>query len=118
MGILHRLLSVSVGVAAGTLAYKLLKDYNDKNLIEGEYVTLPVEADAQPAPQGNSEPAIGQEPQPAPQKAAQKPDNGPNVNPVTLGTAEKPIMENGKLDPLRIACAEDFGEWDDMGCQG
>ena len=48
----------------------------------------------------------------------QRPDGGPNPNPVTLGAAEKPLDENGKLDPTRIASAEDFGDWDDLSCQG
>jgi len=28
------------------------------------------------------------------------------------------LFRSGKLDPARIASAEDFGDWDDLGCQG
>lgn len=104
MSVLRRLLSVGVGLAAGAFAYKLLKDYNDKNQLEGDYIELPLEK--------NTEPEETHAPAWQP-----RPDNGPLVNPVSLGTAEKPLTEDGKLDPTRIASPEDFGDWDDMGCQ-
>lgn len=101
MGILRRFLSVGLGIAAGAFAYKLLNDYNKDGHIEGDYVELPLQKD---------EPAEAQLPK--------TPDTAPNVNPVTLGTAEKPLTAEGQLDPTRIASAEDFGDWDDLGCQG
>lgn len=111
MGVLRRFLSVSVGVAAGAFAYKLLKDYNDKNLVNQEYVEVPTDGQ-EPAEKAKASEDV------VPQKAVQQPDNGPNVNPVSLGAAEKPLTENGKLDPTRIASPEDFASWDDLGCQG
>lgn len=109
MGILRSFLSVGIGLAAGAFAYKLLEDYNKKNHLEGEYIELPP----------HEEDDLWYEPEQSvsPQKSVQRPDHGPNPNPVTLGTSEKPLMENGKLDPTRIASAEDFVEWDEMGCQ-
>lgn len=104
MSVLRRLLSVGVGLAAGAFAYKLLKDYNDKNELEGDYIELPLEEDRKP------EETAAPEWQP-------RPDNGPLVNPVSLGAAEKPLTEDGKLDPTRIASPEDFCDWDEMGCQ-
>mgnify|MGYP003378158157 CR=1 FL=1 len=45
-----------------------------------------------------------------------QPDQGPNVNPVDNPS---PASENGPvLDPLQIALAEDFQDWDDLGCRG
>lgn len=102
MGFFRRFLSVGLGIAAGAFAYKLLKDYNDDGHIDGEYVELPLEPDK----------GAEQAAQPA------APEAGPNPNPVELGAAEKPLTEDGRLDPTRIAAAEDFGDWDDLGCQG
>lgn len=115
MGFFKRLFSIILGIAAGAVAYKLLNDYNKTDHIEGEYVEVPTE------PQQPQEP---EEKQPEEHQQAEatvyphRPDRGPNPNPVTLGTAEKPLDENGRLDPTRIASAEDFGDWDDLGCQG
>ena len=53
-----------------------------------------------------------------PRRAPQTPDRGPNPQPGGPGRAEKPLTEDGRLDATRIACAEDFGDWDDLGCQG
>lgn len=44
------------------------------------------------------------------------PDQGPNTNPVD--TAGGPLAPKRELDPLKIACAEDFQDWDEMGCWG
>ncbi len=109
MGILRSFLSIGAGLAAGAFAYKLLEDYNKKNHLEGEYIELPTHLDEEPEQEEQASVC--------PQRSMQRPDNGPNPNPVTLGSNEKPLMENGKLDPTRIASAEDFAEWDDMGCQ-
>lgn len=42
------------------------------------------------------------------------PDIPPNVNPVDRA-APAHVQET---DPLKIADAADFGDWDDLGCQG
>lgn len=120
MGFFKRLISIVLGIAAGAVAYKLLNDYNKSSHIEGEYVEVPTEPEQPKRTQAEAagqEPAQ-EEPQPEPTVYPQRPDRGPNTNPVTLGAAEKPLDENGKLDPTRIASAEDFGDWDDLGCQG
>lgn len=114
MGFFKRMISIILGIAAGAVAYKLLNDYNKSVHIEGEYVEVPTEPEQTGAGQAEPEP----EPQPEATAYPQRPDRGPNPNPVTLGAAEKPLDENGKLDPTRIASAEDFGDWDDLGCQG
>ena len=100
MGLMRRLLSVGLGVAAGAFADKLLKDYNDDGHIDAEYVELPLQEDA--TPQVN---------------IPHRPDTGPNVNPVGLGHTEKPVDEQGRLDPTKIASPEDFADWDELGCQ-
>lgn len=105
MRLIRRLLSIGLGVAAGAVAYKLLNDYNKESHIEGEYVEVPTEKEKHD--QTTEAPVY-----------PQRPDCGPNVNPVTLGAAEKPLDENGKLDATRIASVEDFGDWDEWGCQG
>ncbi len=43
-------------------------------------------------------------------------DRGPNANPVEAAPVE-PRQENAPLDPTKIACAEDFQDWDDLGCR-
>lgn len=44
------------------------------------------------------------------------PDGGPNQNPVDAPPA--PGQSGPRLDPTKIASAEDFQPWDDMGCNG
>lgn len=118
MGFFKRMISIVLGIAAGAVAYKLLNDYNNKNAhIEGEYAEVPTEPE-QPEATGEEQAEPAREPQSEATVYPQRPDRGPNPNPVTLGTAEKPLDENGKLDPTRIASVEDFGDWDDLGCQG
>ena len=117
MGFFKRMISILLGVAAGAVAYKLLNDYNKSSHIEGEYVEVPTEPE-QPEQAEAAQAEPEQEPQPEATAYPQRPDRGPNPNPVTLGAAEKPLDENGRLDPTRIASAEDFGDWDDLGCQG
>lgn len=57
--------------------------------------------------------------EPAPQELVSShnpPDQGPNVNPVDrAGGSLAPQQE---LDPMKIACAQDFQDWDEMGCWG
>lgn len=113
MGFIRRMLAIALGLGAGVLAIKILQDYNKDRYIEGEFVELSGQ-------EGEADhPHAAAQPQPAePVHPAQKPDNGPNVNPVTLGTADRPLDANGRLDPTRIADPADFGDWDDLGCQG
>lgn len=106
MGFIRRFLSIGLGLAAGALAVKLLRDYNDDGHIEGEYVEVPLTEDT------GEQPAAAEQPHPA------APDAGPNPNPVDLGAAEKPFTADGRLDATRIASPEDFGDWDDLGCRG
>lgn len=115
MGMLRHVLAIGAGIAAAALAVKLLEDHNKDGHLEGEYVEIPMNEpddiqDTRKTEENTSEPDY--------YKQAQRPDNGPNANPVVLGAAEKPLTEDGKLDPMRIASPEDFAEWDDMGCQG
>lgn len=122
MGFIRRLLSIGLGVAAGAVAYKLLNDYNKSEQIEGEYVEIPHEApEEKSAEQKVAEPAQATATERKEEETVvypQRPDRGPNPNPVALGAVEKPLDENGKLDPTRIASVEDFGDWDEWGCQG
>lgn len=111
MGFIRRILAIGLGLGASVLAVKILQNYERDRYIEGEFTEL-FDREEEPA-------APAAQPQPAePARPAQKPDNGPNVNPVTLGAAERPVDENGRLDPTRIADPADFGDWDDLGCQG
>lgn len=113
MGLIRRFLSIGLGIAAGAVACKLLRDYNNDGHIEGEYVEIPLEDASHPA-----EPVSPATEPEQPAAAASRPDLGPNPNPVDLGAAEKPLTADGKLDATRIASAEDFGDWDDLGCRG
>lgn len=48
--------------------------------------------------------------------AGETPDGGPNQNPVEAPPA--PAQNGAWLDPTKIASAEDFQDWDDVGCNG
>ena len=111
MGFIRRMLAVALGLGASALAIKILQDYNKDRYIEGEFVELPGQDEHAPQPAEPAEDA-------APVYPAPTPDAGPNVNPVTLGAAQRPLDENGRLDPTRIADPADFGDWDDLGCRG
>lgn len=108
MGFIRRMLAIALGLGAGVLAVKILQDYNKDRYIEGEFVEL----------SGREDEAEAAHPAAQPVRPAPVPDAGPNVNPVTLGTAQRPLDENGRLDPTRIADPADFGDWDDLGCRG
>ena len=80
MGIMRRLFSVSTGLAAGLLAYKLINRYEKKIQLEGEYrVIAPEEEqagpqepqrDAEPQPEaGQDEPRRPRRRRPAPRRA-------------------------------------------------
>lgn len=106
MGFIRRILAIGLGLGASVLAVKIVQNYDRNRYIEGEFTELSGREEEPEAPAS------------PPPRPAQKPDNGPNVNPVTLGAAERPVDENGRLDPTRIADPADFGDWDDLGCQG
>ncbi|MBU3806476.1 MAG: DUF3918 family protein [Candidatus Fournierella pullistercoris] len=111
MGIWKQVISMVVGIGAGALAYKLVQDYNARNKTEVKTEFESQEPQDQPEQEAKAEQSVVQYPA--------RPDNGPNVNPVSLGTLEKPIDHaTGKLDATRIASQEDFGDWDEWGCQG
>lgn len=78
---------------------------------EGETAPPPEE----PAQQNAAAP--GPEEVPAPSAAPYQP-GGPNPNPVLAGPAEAPRRVDGRFDVERIASPEDFGDWEDLGCQG
>ena len=107
MGLIRRILSICLGLAAGAFAIKLLRDYNDDGHIEGEYVEVPLAEGTAP-----------ERPETPESARRDAPDAGPNPNPVDLRAAEKPLTADGRLDATRIASPEDFGDWDDLGCQG
>ena len=54
----------------------------------------------------------------APDDAPARPEQGPGRNPVEAPPAQPPRTPSGRLDATRIACAEDFQDWDDLGCRG
>ena len=114
MGFFKRMISIILGIAAGAVAYKLLNDYNKSAHIEGEYVEVPTEPEQTRAGQAEPEPELQPEATAYPQRS----DRGPNPHPGALGAAGKPLDEKGKLGPTPNASAEDFGDWDDLGCQG
>jgi hypothetical protein len=45
-------------------------------------------------------------------------ESGPNPNPVDAKPAYAPKGADGKFDPTQIAQADDFANWEEMGCQG
>lgn len=137
MSFFRRFLSVGLGLAAGAAAYKIMNDYNKRDgHIEGEYIEIdPVAHPAEPAEtvhvpnakeadpvetvrqaMGGSAAAAQTPVQPAPSAASSV--DGPNPNPVSNRPApERPVREDGKLDPTKIASQEDFSNWEDLGCQ-
>ncbi|MBQ8648357.1 MAG: hypothetical protein IJ484_09455 [Oscillospiraceae bacterium] len=157
MSMIRRLIAIGIGVAAGAVACKLLKDMDKPIVAEepaddvfsvdlGSEEEIVVEAPAveEPAEEPAAEETI---PEIDPAEAAEAVARAaaqtgeeidaeaadvvariwedisattaaPNANPVELGTADKPVDADGKLDPTRIASPEDFANWDDLGCQG
>jgi membrane protein involved in colicin uptake len=72
-------------------------------------------ADAAKADAQAEEPAEADSPAPAAPIAR---ESGPNPNPVDAGPATAPKGADGKFDPTQIAQADDFANWEEMGCQG
>jgi hypothetical protein len=46
------------------------------------------------------------------------PHSGPNPNPVLAGKTDAPRTPDGRVDAEKICSPEDFGNWEDLGCQG
>lgn len=113
MSVRKHLPAILIGAAVGVAGYLIArgKKQEPEHIVGPEAEVEPETEAAEPAADApvSGEPAA---------EAAQAADETPNVNPVTLGTAEKPLTGDGKLDPTRIASPEDFGDWDDLGCQG
>ena len=108
MGMMRRLLSISTGLAAGVMAYKLLDRYNQRARLEAEFRDLDLE-------EGDTVEAPAEEETPA--EPAETPDQ-PKENPVMKPQAPLTVDEEGRVDPTKIADPADFADWDDLGCRG
>ena len=114
MKLFRQMFGIVVGLFAGLAAFCLMKEYQKRQVaLEGEAVEAA--AEAQPEEEA---PAAQWKPVEAVQYPTDTGRDTPNVNPVTLGSTPAPKDANGKFDPTKIASAEDFGDWDDLGCQG
>ena len=51
-------------------------------------------------------------------KTANATESAPNPNPVMAPPAEAPKTPEGKVDVEKLCAAEDFCDWEDLGCQG
>ncbi len=51
-------------------------------------------------------------------KAEGAQESGPNPNPVMAPPAQAPHTSEGKVDAEKLCAAEDFCNWEDLGCQG
>ncbi|MCI2046475.1 MAG: hypothetical protein LKJ90_02005 [Faecalibacterium sp.] len=69
-----------------------------------------------------AKPAFGAAPQNAPIEPlagyTPRPDHGPNANPVLGTAASAGRRPDGSIDPEKICSPDDFGDWEDLGCQG
>ena len=110
MGMMRRLLSISTGLAAGVMAYKLLDRYNQRVRLEAEFREMDLE-------EGDTVEAPAEEEDPAGEAPAETPDR-PKENPVLKPQAPLPVDEAGRVDPTQIADPADFADWDDLGCRG
>lgn len=129
MALFRHLLPVLAGAALGCAATLLAQRYSDS--VEHEHIVGPEAFDdaaepasdlpvtpAEPEPTAPADPAPAQPAAPAPAAApAAVDDSAPNPNPVRDHTDPVPTV-NGKFDPTAIARAEDFADWDDLGCKG
>lgn len=137
MAFFRYLLPVAAVVAAAGAAVVVAKRYLDNredDHIVGEeafedavspVTDAPEATEPQPDPAADAVTAPAEEPAPAQEVPAEpaapvaKPDDeAPNANPVRDTTEPVPTTEDGKLDVTKIASPEDFGNWDDLGCQG
>ena len=114
MAMLRRLVPVLAGAAVGCAALFAARHYSSKN---GHMLSLDPEAfddaldsdDASDDEDEDTTPEVYIPP---------RDHNDPNPNPVQDHTDPVPTTADGKLDPTCIARAEDFADWDEMGCQG
>ena len=100
----------ALGVAAGlaALAFRLVRRHEEKALLTGEWAETMGEFPA--------ETITPDEAQALYRLHHEEADSGPNANPVEAPPVTPAAGE--KLDPLQIAKAEDFQDWDGLGCQG
>jgi len=99
-----------IGAAAGVAAYFIAKKANGKAVLHTQ--------DPEEVESAGSVTDDAPVSQPEPETAGPVEEDLPNPNPVTLGTADAPIKEDGTLDATKIADPADFGDWDDQGCKG
>lgn len=99
----------ALGVAAGlaALAFRLVHRHEEKTLLTGEWAETMGEFPEETISPDQAEALY--------RLHREEADNGPNANPVEAAPA---AADGEKLDPLQIAKAEDFQDWDGLGCQG
>lgn len=100
----------ALGVAAGlaVLAFRLVRRHEEKTVLTGEWAETMGEFPAETITPEEAESLY--------RLSHTEADGGPNANPVEAAPAAP--AEGEKLDPLEIAKAEDFQDWDGLGCQG
>lgn len=131
MGFFRHLLPVVVGACAGAaallVAQKLAAGQEHEHIVGPEAfcddAAEPENAASETAPAAQDG-AAPQTPQQAgavePKTTVYRPvdHTTPNVNPVRDVVEKAPVDADGKIDVEHIASPEDFGNWDDLGCQG
>ncbi len=105
MKLIAQLLAIGIGAVAAFTAYRLIK-VNEPEEAEETEIFMPQE-NVEELEKERAEGTVWKDPSPT-----------PNPNPVTLGSQGAPRDEEGRFYPTKIASAEDFGDWDDLGCQG
>lgn len=126
MALFRRLLPVLVGAAAGCAATLLAQRYMNEeqeheHIVGSDAFEDAAEPDfAAPDSDAGDVTAPETDAQPAPEKPVYRPvaaDTAPNPNPVRDSVEKAPVTD-GKIDVTKVASPEDFGDWDEMGCQG
>lgn len=117
MALFRHLLPVLAGAALGCAATLLVQRYSENS--EHEHIVGPEAFDDDAAEPVTDTPETAEAPASASAEVyIPVPDNSsPNPNPVQDHTDPVPTVD-GKIDPTGIAKAEDFADWDEMGCQG
>ncbi len=117
MALFRHLLPVLAGAALGCAATLLAQRYSENS--EHEHIVGPEAFDDDAAEPVTDAPETAEAPASASAEVyIPVPDNSsPNPNPVQDHTDPVPTVD-GKIDPTGIAKAEDFADWDEMGCQG
>lgn len=115
--------AMAVGAAVGVAAAKLWQKQGTHMAVPAEVATerADLAESIYTAPEQVQQAAeqLRQEPLPPVEKGpAHYEAEGPNVNPVLKGAPVAPKDENGKFDPTQIASADDFCDWEELGCQG